>query len=253
MELDKKGRMKNLILILLGVSSILLGTDHQLPIKQVEKPRPVSEGETSCPTKPMTLIQKIKSSDNNVVVDPESHDLLSPTGKSFKISILTSKQAEDIFKEMAALKYIPFCYPEDGCYARAHEMTLLMQKNGIISGKLFLEGDLKVETKNSPKGYVEWWYHVAPLVAVKKGDKIMLTVIDPSIASGPLSVEEWVAKQTYHPEGKTEALYKTPRFNYNPSDKMKDLDNYRVEDLDDTHQTLQSYLILQKQRNQQKP
>lgn len=100
---------------------------------------------------------------------------------------------------------------------------------------------------------MEWWYHVVPLVAVKKGDKIVLSVIDPSIASSPLTIEDWVAKQTSHPEGKAEALYKTERFNYRPSDKMQQLDNYRVKDIEDTVQTLDDYLILQKERNKPNP
>ena len=245
--------MQYLILLFLGLSSILFSESQQPPTDPVGKARPASEKEASLLQTPMTLQEAMKSSDTNLLVEAETHDLLSPSGKSFKISILTPKQAEDIFREMAEQKNIPFCYPEDGCYARAHEMTRLMEKKGIISGKIFLEGDLKVETKNTPKGYVEWWFHVVPLVAVKKGDKIVLSVIDPSIASSPLTIEEWVAKQTSHPEGKAEALYKTERFNYRPSDKMQQLDKYRVKDIEDTVQTLDDYLILQKERNKPNP
>ena len=245
--------MQYLILLFLGLSSILFSESQQPPTDPVGKARPASEKEASLLQTPMTLQEAIKSSDTNLLVEAETHDLLSPSGKSFKISLLTPKQAEDIFKEMAEQKNIPFCYPEDGCYARAHEMTRLMEKKGIISGKIFLEGDLKVETKNTPKGYVEWWFHVVPLVAVKKGDKIVLSVIDPSIASSPLTIEEWVAKQTSHPKGKAEALYRTERFNYLPSDKMQKLDNYRVKDIEHTTQTLNSYLVLQKERNKPNP
>ncbi len=245
--------MQYLILLFLGLSSILFSESQQPPTDPVGKARPASEKEASLLQTPMTLQEAMKSSDTNLLVEAETHDLLSPSGKSFKISILTPKQAEDIFREMAEQKNIPFCYPEDGCYARAHEMTRLMEKKGIISGKIFLEGDLKVETKNTPKGYVEWWFHVVPLVAVKKGDKIVLSVIDPSIASSPLTIEEWVAKQTSHPKGKAEALYRTERFNYLPSDKMQKLDNYRVKDIEHTTQTLNSYLVLQKERNKPNP
>ncbi len=245
--------MQYLILLFLGLSSILFSESHQPPSDPVGKARPVSEKQAPSPQIPMTLQEAMKSSDTNLMVDAETHELLSPSGKSFKISILTPKQTEDIFREMAGQKNIPFCYPEDGCYARAHEMTRLMEKKGIISGKLFLEGELKVETKNTPKGYVEWWFHVVPLVAVKKGDKIVLSVIDPSIASSPLTIEEWVAKQTSHPKGKEWALYRTERFNYLPSDKMQKLDNYRVKDIEHTTQTLNSYLVLQKERNKPNP
>ena len=245
--------MQYLILLFLGLSSILFSESQQPPTDPVGKARPASEKEASLLQTPMTLQEAMKSSDTNLLVEAETHDLLSPSGKSFKISLLTPKQAEDIFREMAEQKNIPFCYPEDGCYARAHEMTRLMEKKGIISGKIFLEGDLKVETKNTPKGYVEWWFHVVPLVAVKKGDKIVLSVIDPSIASSPLTIEEWVAKQTSHPKGKAEALYKTERFNYLPWDKMQKLDNYRVKDIEHTTQTLNSYLVLQKERNKPNP
>ena len=166
--------MRHLLLVIWVLGTVALA-EHVEPSRQTpmesQKPRPVTESNKQVP-KPMTMEEALAKGNTHLLVDPKTHELLSPTGKPFKISVLTEETAEKIFKEMAEQKHIPFCYPEDGCYARAHEMTRLMEKKGVIAGKVFIEGDLKVETTNSPKGYVEWWYHVAPLVAIKKENKI---------------------------------------------------------------------------------
>ncbi|BBM84511.1 protein-glutamine glutaminase family protein [Candidatus Uabimicrobium amorphum] len=85
-------------------------------------------------------------------------------------------------------------YPIDGCAARA----ALTSQNAALWGykrpaKIFVFGNLKVDTEYSPKGYVEWFYHVAPIVAAN--DKYY--VLDPSIEqSRPLTVREWLQRMT---------------------------------------------------------
>ncbi|MSP18754.1 MAG: hypothetical protein EXR74_04205 [Bdellovibrionales bacterium] len=233
--------MTHLVLIYLGLCSILFGAEYQTPPQLLEKSLPgIARPE---------YLSSLSGSQNRITENFKTHELLSPRGNAFKLSVLPAKKCVDIFKELAEQKYIPFCYPEDGCYARAHEMTRVMEKKGIIAGKIFLEGALKVETKNSPKGYVEWRYHVVPLVAVREGGWLVLNAMDPSVANSPLTIKEWVAIQTSHPKGKITALYTTPRFNYTPSDKMKELTDYRIIDLAHTQKTLQTYLTLQTTRS----
>lgn len=176
----------------------------------------------------------------------------APSGKKFSLTVITPKLAKELFEEMASQKDIPFRYPEDGCYARAHAMAMRLKEKGVITGKTYIEGDLRVETTNSPKGYVKWWYHVAPIVMVKDKGKTEAYVIDPSIFDHPVPVEEWYAIQTKHPGGSRDATYMTKRFNYHPSDKTADLGDFRKTDLDDTDSTMKSYLKIQEERDQKK-
>lgn len=56
---------------------------------------------------------------------------------------------------------------------------------------------LRVATPNDPKGYVEWGCHVAPTVqVVGKDGKTHPMVIDPSIATTPITPAQWKALQS---------------------------------------------------------
>jgi hypothetical protein len=169
-------------------------------------------------------------------------------GKPIAISLITKQRAKELFDEMASQKHIPFNYPQDGCYARAHEMSRLLEKQGIITTKVFIEGDLRVDTKNSPSGYVEWWYHVAPIVKVQDGSKEELYVFDPSIFDRPVPLKEWVQIQTKHSPGQNEMVYHTKRFNYTPNQRYDDLSSFRGEDLLDSQQVMQRYSAVVKAR-----
>lgn len=149
---------------------------------------------------------------------------------------------------MAKQEHIPFRYPEDGCHARAHEMSQLLEKMGYITGKVFIEGNLRVETKNSPKGYVEWWYHVAPIILVETRGKLEPYVIDPSVFDKPVPAEEWFAIQTRHPGGERRRTYQTPRFNYTPSSASNDgMANYSEDDISSMRSTMSSYPVIKNQ------
>jgi hypothetical protein len=178
--------------------------------------------------------------------------LKTETGKEFEVSIVDLDVATNLFNKMASQEHIPFGYPEDGCYARAHEMSRLMEKEGVITGKVFIEGNLRVETSNSPKGYVEWWYHVAPIVVVKKGQEEIVYVIDPSIFNKPVPAEEWFAMQTQHPGGKKGKTYETPRFNYTPSNATSEMAEYSEGDIKDMNATLKNYVEIQNRRQAEK-
>ena len=62
---------------------------------------------------------------------------------------------------------IPFLYPDDGCWGRAHEMYRLMLNAEVVSRKVWIYGNLHVNTKNNPNCQVFWGWHVAPTVCVK--------------------------------------------------------------------------------------
>ena len=50
---------------------------------------------------------------------------------------LSEADALALFKDLAAMDHIPFDYPRDGCFARAHEMARVMQERGVASAKVF--------------------------------------------------------------------------------------------------------------------
>jgi len=103
---------------------------------------------------------------------------------------ITLVEAKKLFNEALAMKDIAWNYKADGCYARAHLMARRFEKKGIDVGKVWIKGDLLV-----PSEKIEWNYHVAPIVYVKneKGG-VERMVIDPSLTTEPVTVQQWSAK-----------------------------------------------------------
>ena len=92
---------------------------------------------------------------------------------------------------------ITFLFPDDGCYARAHEMCRLMGIQGVPCRKVFNYGSLYVQTKNHPNCHVSWGYHVAPTVRVRQAFlTVQEQVIDPALFGGPVPTATWRAIQT---------------------------------------------------------
>jgi len=94
---------------------------------------------------------------------------------------------------------IPFLYPDDGCWARAHEMCRLMLNIGVTPKKVWIQAStrLHVNTKNNPACFVEWGWHVAPWLCVR-GPYFFQTqqmVIDPSLFNAPVSKATWKGVQ----------------------------------------------------------
>ena len=114
---------------------------------------------------------------------------------------LTEKQAQEWFDQFKARPDIPWNYPNDCCYNRAHVMAQDLDKAGVKVGKAWNYAPsnseaLRVDTPNDPKGYVEWGYHVAPTVPVMGSDgKVRDMVMDPSIAPGPVTPQQWKQMQ----------------------------------------------------------
>lgn len=95
---------------------------------------------------------------------------------------------------------IPFLYPDDGCWARAHEMYRLMLLEGVTSRKVWIYGNLHVNTKNNPNCQVFWGWHVAPTVCVIGSGWLgwlfrKEKVIDPALFNSPVSKATWKSVQ----------------------------------------------------------
>lgn len=91
---------------------------------------------------------------------------------------------------------IPFLYPDDGCWARAHEMCRLMIAAGAKPGKVWIDGSLHANTKNNPLCFVNWGWHVAPTICVRRRFfHCEYMVIDPSLFTTPVTKANWKGVQ----------------------------------------------------------
>lgn len=132
------------------------------------------------------------------------------------------------------LRRITWLYPDDGCYARAEVLSHQLEEDKApAAAKVFVFGDLRAKTANSPRGFVTWWYHVAVAYRVSS----VVYIFDPSIeAKRPLTLDEWVglvspaignatvsicASHTFEPDSdcvnptnKTERAYDEEKENY---------------------------------------
>jgi len=160
--------------------------------------------------------------------------------QTIEMSVLSEEELINYFNEMAATKDIPFDYSADGCYARAHKMSRMLERRGVITGKAFVEGNLNVE---SPlMGRISWWYHVAPVVLVKKDGKEVPYVIDPSLFNKPIPFDEWRDFMTDGKKSNVQDEYFTNRFSFTPSDKYPPpKTNYNWTDIQNTQRTITSY------------
>lgn len=166
-------------------------------------------------------------------------------GTTIEVSVVSLKKANQLFQEMKSHKEIPFDYPEDGCYARAHRMAMLLEKQGIIVAKGFVEGDLSVNTKNSKEGYVRWWYHVAPVLLVRdeKTSALIPYIIDPSVFDEAVPMSKWTGIQTSDNQKEcTNRIYYTNRFSYTPfGGNGMPKTNYNPAQVTDADETIKRY------------
>ena len=120
---------------------------------------------------------------------------------TFAPSVVTSQKANELFNLVnsriccpasGAAPCIPFLYPDDGCWGRAHEMCRLMIASGVIPEKVWIYGNLRVATQNNPLCEVRWGWHVAPILSVNSGSGSQIQVIDPSLFQSPVPQNTWV-------------------------------------------------------------
>jgi hypothetical protein len=135
---------------------------------------------------------------------------------------ISPEQAREIFTAVSqaniltddGMTPIPFHYPPDGCYARAHRVEELLTEMGYASEKVFaLAGSRPLRVRSpyadnpqlgqagEPAPNVTWAWHVAPIIRVRDPQRgLVETVIDPSMAGVPISLADW---ETLMTEGDT--------------------------------------------------
>lgn len=158
--------------------------------------------------------------------------------QTIELTTLSEDDANSAFAEIAARKDIPFGFPMDGCYARAHKVVRILEDQGIIAGKAFVEGELYVDTKF---GEVGWGYHVAPVVMVKKGSSVIPYVFDPSLFTKPVPQTEWKAKMLSKTKSRFAREYYTNRYSYDPSERTSKYNDYTEESVEDMEQTNRNF------------
>jgi hypothetical protein len=132
-------------------------------------------------------------------VPPAPHDC--PLTAAAAISSQRARQLFDLVSGLScqpaspAADCLPFLYPDDGCWARAHQMSRLMSDDGATPCKAWLYGRLSVDTRNNPDCRVAWHYHVAPVVLVDTYGRVAYQVIDPALFDAPVEEASWVAVQ----------------------------------------------------------
>jgi hypothetical protein len=159
-------------------------------------------------------LRKIDTS--NLAEIPPSDIYELPQDKSLKATVLTPFAANHLFNILARTKEINFKEFSGGCQNRAKEMTAILNKYGVLNAKVITQGGsftkplIHVDTRNFKnlddlgsigysstfKGYVSWWYHIAPLVLVNFEEKILPYVMDPSLHQGPVPLQLWLDRQT---------------------------------------------------------
>lgn len=85
---------------------------------------------------------------------------------------------------------ISWLYPDDGCYARAALSVHKIDETKLVAPyKVFIFGNLRVKTPNSPDGWVGWVYHVAPVISVDGKAYVLDAAINPI---APMQLRDWV-------------------------------------------------------------
>lgn len=127
-----------------------------------------------------------------------------PHALDFTSRSVTPDRARELFAQMSAqtcdaattlVPCIPFLFPDDGCWGRAHQMCRLMIAAGALPAKVWIYGTLKVSTRNNPNCSVRWGWHVAPTLQVVSGGGTETQVIDPSLFSTPVPKPQWSGVQ----------------------------------------------------------
>jgi hypothetical protein len=167
--------------------------------------------------------------------------------KQVSISVIEQSKANELFRKFVRNKEIPFKYPLDGCYARAHEMARMAEKEQVLMGKVFTEGNLQVKTNYQKYPIVQWGWHVAPIAYVKQPNgKTVLMVFDPSLFGKPVSVKEWNQKMMDTTNGNkpnVSTSYYGARFQYFSGEAYKK--EWSQSDLDGVKETFKNYQPLQ--------
>lgn len=188
-----------------------------------------------------TLVSVCLLTFGNSAVFAQDKKLANASGYPPGLTVVSLKEAETLFYEVATDSKIPFDYP-DGCYAKAEDADIFLEHKGIIAGKAFVEGQIYHRSHWGPSF---WTFHVAVLVLVNQTGTALPYVIDPFLSHGLVTYTDWLSLVKQDPRTTITKSYFTSRFVYGPSERNINLNHYRNADLKDMTTVLQqirSYL-----------
>lgn len=168
--------------------------------------------------------------------------LISATDVAFDVSVVDRATAEKWFQKFARDPHLKeyFKKPEDAkCASLAHRISILMHREKVETGKIFFEGEFYL---TRPKVIDKaMYYHVAPTILVKDGDKVETYVIDPALFEQPVKVADWQARLLENPKSKQTSIYFTPQYNYLPQYTKRGygtMTSYDQKDIDDAYEAI---------------
>lgn len=142
---------------------------------------------------------------------------LSPSFNTVAGPVVSFERALELFDELADMGDIAFGYTGDGCYARAHIMCVRLMDMGLQPQKAWAFENEKGQplTVIMADKKTEWWFHVAPTLAVQMPDQtIQNMVLDPSLFDGPVSLGEWGKIMQAEPDNLQVARFGVPPRGY---------------------------------------
>lgn len=216
----------------------LLFTSLLLPITSAETPLEKSLKTFSKTIKKAGVVDTSSLCDNcaktELKEETKKDNLYSSYNKkTIELSVINYEKALNLFWKIKNNKDIPFEYTPEGCFARAHQTALMLDREGVTSGKAFLEGIFYVKTKTYQENL--WGYHVANVILVEKDKKVTPMIIDPSLFDRPVAYEDWKNYiSSSMPNSKLFTEYFTKRFNYFPDSRHDDLIDYLPRDIRDS-------------------
>jgi hypothetical protein len=119
-----------------------------------------------------------------------------PISPERSVELFNMVNAQSCVPCSSASPCIPYKYPYNGCWIRAHLMCYLMVAEGVTPEKTWIFGKLKARSSNVPQCKVGWGWHVAPtLMVTQTGDAVVKMVIDPSLCDEPVTEAYWKSLQ----------------------------------------------------------
>lgn len=150
---------------------------------------------------------------------------------------------------------IPFQYAWDGCHARAHKMSWVINtKFKYSTHKIFSMANdqvgewLCVSAQKWGGCCIRWWYHVAPLVNVNTPAGVKAYVFDPSMFDQPVLLSQWLYAQE-NPACASGYIANVTKISLQPHSSYKPVDFFATTFMQDpwysyTNGTLSNYSSL---------
>ncbi len=172
-------------------------SDKKTAILLVEK---ISGALKSRLISPSSLSGEVCHLGEDTYIRPDALSDLSPLlFEARQMNPISEEEAQDLFKEVAAMSDVPHEFSGSGCEARAHIVTERLKARGYPVQKIWAKGG-----NLSPyKGQSDTWtFHVATAIPVTTKDgKVEWRVLDPTLADKPVDTKNWLRRFQPSAEG----------------------------------------------------